>query len=143
MNFKAWSLSLLVLLVGLNARSEESSLREHMSSMGVIMDKIWAQTNDPADWPVAANKVQDLRQHLVKAIAFLPPKINDLEGSELRLATVLFHQYMARAIWLTASIEKALLEGQIDPNKEGAEREVHDLLRELSVVVGKGHGQFR
>ena len=125
------------------ATGAEMNLRERMVAMSYLLDAIWVDASTPDTYPQAAKKVAELREHLVHSIALLPNRIHAMEPRYRAAAVVEYHQLMARTIHLTASLEQALVKADFDPVSGSRVHDVHNYLREISIVVGKGHGRFR
>ncbi len=122
---------------------EPETVRSHMTRMGVLLDEIWSLSATPDLYPQAADKVSELRGHLVKVISLLPPKVEAMEPKQRRLATIEFHQFVARVIFLTSSLENALLGVGTPTSGQSFERDVENLMREISTAVGNAHIKFR
>lgn len=121
----------------------EPTLRDHMYALGYIMDEIWVKAANSADYPAAADKVKEMRGHLVKAIALVPNKITTLPPAQQRLATIEFQQYMARVIFLGGTLEETFLRSDIQPVGLNREQDIKNLLSEISTAVARAHAKFR
>ncbi len=138
------SVLVLFLLAGsVSASGATPTLREHMTAMGYILDAVWVASAEQKTYATAADKTAELRDHLTKAIAILPSSIENLNPNQRRAAVIEYHQLMARTIHLSGTLEQTLLNPDIDPISGSRQRDVQNLLREISVVVGRGHGRFR
>lgn len=122
---------------------EPETVRSHMTKMGVLLDEIWSLSATPDLYPQAADKVSELRGHLIKVIALLPPKVEAMEPKQRRLSTIEYHQFVARVIFLSSSLENALLGVGTPTSGESFERDVQNLMREISTAVGNAHIKFR
>ena len=122
--------------------SDGATIKAHMGQMGILLDEIWSLSANKADFPAAADKTSELRGHLIQVIGLLPPKVAAMEASERRLRTIEFQQFAARVIYLTANLENAFL-GAGTPTSETFDKDVENLLREISTAVGRAHGKFR
>lgn len=136
-------LSIAILLSGWGVGAAELSLREHMQAMGYLLDAIWVDSADVKTYPQAADKTAELRDHLTKVISLVPGKIQGMQIKQKRAALIDFHQLVARTIYLSATLEQTLSQPDLDPVSGSRERDVQNLLKEISVVVGRGHGRYR
>jgi hypothetical protein len=120
----------------------QTTLRGHMAAMSYILDEVWAKAADPKDYPLAADKVRELRGHLAASIGYKPPKLETLPTTERRLAEIEYHQISARVIFLLGTLEQTLLKETVTqgPSRETA---IRQLLSEISTAIGRGHGKFR
>lgn len=125
------------------AQAAPKTLKEHMTAMGYILDSVWVAANDPQTYSVAADKSAELREHLTQAIALTPHSISTMEPRQRRAAIIDYHQLMARTIHLAASLEQAFNSSGPDPVSGSRQQDIQNLLREISVVVGRGHGRYR
>lgn len=132
-----------LLSLSLSAHASPMTLKEHMAAMGYILDAIWVSANEPRTYPEAADRTAELREHLVQAIAITPNGIAAMEPKQKRAAVIDYHQLMARTIHLTASLEQAFSSAGPDPVSGSRQQDIQNLLREISVVVGRGHGRYR
>ncbi|MGE4132548.1 MAG: hypothetical protein AB7F86_12970 [Bdellovibrionales bacterium] len=144
------SLFITVALLGISVstatRAQEvpSTLKNHMYQMGYLMDEIWVKATDPTKHVEAAEKVSELRGHLTKAIGLMPPKVQAMTNKvDQRLAMIEYHQLLSRVIYLSASLENTLLRPNLEPTSQSKEKDIQNLLKEISVIVGRGHAKFR
>lgn len=122
----------------------EMTLREHMYAMGYLIDEVFALSDQPENYVTVAEKTRELRGHLTKSVALLPENFTSLSDIERNSSTVEYHQMMARAIYLTASLEETLLASEHAQFQSGSKKEdVQNLLYEINVLIGKAHGRFR
>lgn len=134
---------LLLALTVQFAAAEDLSLKQHMTSMGFIMDEIWVKAANPADYPACADKVSALRGHLVQTIGLTPSRIAPLHPNDKTLAMIDYHQTMARVIYQLAALEMVLRKPETLVDSQDRVREVHRLLSDVSATVGTAHGKFR
>jgi hypothetical protein len=126
------------------ALEQSADLREHMLAMGYLLDEIFARSDNPNDYKDAADKTRELRTHLTYAIAKIPITIERLPENQKDQAMIEYHQYLARAIYLTATLEQTLRGGEHAHIESGSvEEDIKNLLHEINVVVGEAHGKFR
>ncbi len=122
----------------------ELSLREHMQAMAMLLDEVFARSNSNEDFAEAAVKVRELRSHLVRAIAQEPGKAMSLTDPERFAMMAEFHQYLSRVIYLSCSLEQALVGGDTYfPESGSRQDDIRNILHDISVVVGKAHQKFR
>ncbi len=133
----------ILLSMSISAPAAPPTLKEHMAAMGYILDSIWVAANDQQTYQTAADKTAELREHLTQAIALTPNSIATMEPRQRRTAVIDYHQLMARTIHLTASLEQAFSQSGPDPVSGSRQQDIQNLLREISVVVGRGHGRYR
>jgi hypothetical protein len=143
MKSKILALAFIAFLIPQVQATEPLTLRQHMTAMGYLLDEVWVSVGTPPDYTKAADKVNELRGHLVQVIGLLPPKIEIMQPTEKRLATIEFHQFAARVIYLTATLENTLLKPDLSPISQSRDRDIANVLHEISSAVGSAHGKFR
>lgn len=136
-------LAVVALSFSLSTQAAELTLREHMAAMVYILDSIWLSTTDAANYPKAADKTAEMREHLTQAIGLKPGKLQSLNPTQRRQAVIEYHQLMAQIIHLSATLERTLAAPDLDPVSGSRQRDVQNLLREISVVIARGHEKFR
>ncbi len=143
MKFFILSFAALTIYSSVGQAEEPLTLRQHMTAMGYILDEVWVKSAKPEDYLEAADKVRDLRAHLVQAISLVPGKFASLSPTQQRIGIIEYHQFAARVIFLSGTLETALLGRNVDPIGPTREQAIQNLLREISVIVGQAHGKFR
>jgi hypothetical protein len=136
-------IALLMLFVPKSFADTPLSLRQHMAAMGYILDEVWVKTANPSEYLYAADKVREMRGHLVASIDLFPSKFSTLNPFERRLAEIEYHHFMARVIYLSSTLESTLLKPNMQPVGPSRESDIKQLLGEISTAVGRAHGKFR
>jgi len=143
---KILALAFVLAFAAMPVKSEQPqlSLREHMRAMGYQLDEIFARSQEPLKYSEAAVKTRELRGQLVKAIALIPSKFETLREREKNAAIAEYHQFTARVIYLSATLEQTfLLPDDLQTASGSREKDIRNLLHEINVVVGKAHSKFR
>ncbi len=143
MKFFILSFAALTFFSSVGQAEEPLTLRQRMTAMGYILDEVWVHSAKSEDYLLAADKVRDLRAHLVQAIGLLPGKFAGLTPAQQRIGTIEYHQLAARVIFLSGTLELAFMGRDFDPIGPTRELAIQNLLREISVIVGQAHGKFR
>jgi len=125
-------------------------LRYHMceasydfDDLKVKVNEIFSDQNNEAKWAAAALSASRVRAQMIAAIAFVPAKVATLRGSERALSLADFHQQVARVVYKLADLERRLIIRDFQPESGSRQRDIVNLLNEIDVIVGRGHGKYR
>ena len=120
------------------------TLGQHMRAMGYLLDEVFARSEKSVEYLEAADKVRELRDHLVDSIALRPAKFAQMNEAQRNAALIEYHQLMARVIYLTATLEHTLTVGNdLEAESGSRKKDIINLLHEINVLAGKAHRMFR
>lgn len=112
------------------------SLGEHLAVAENLLDDIRDKAELEESYPEAAALTRHLRSHLVDSIGLTPEKFLTQPERSRHRAMVGYHQIMARAIYLTASLERALNGGQeFWPESASRNDDIRNLMGEVEKIV--------
>lgn len=119
-------------------------LIEHMREMSILVDRIYAGYEDPAQTKDMINLLQHVRMHLAAALTMTPRKLEALSEPQLSIQKMEFQSYLTEVIRLTLVLERQY---RTLPEREDQEfmhrREIADTLSRLNRMIGLGHQRFR
>lgn len=126
------------------AHAQDSAFSDRMHKIYFNFRQAKAESHSETLYPWAASRVRTLRSEAIKTIALTPKKINSYKELERRREMLVFHQTMARLIYLSASLEDAFTAGD-DYVSESISREmdIKNLFHEIENLMDFAHSRFR
>lgn len=126
------------------AQAQESGFSDQMHQIYFNFRQAKAESHSETFYPWAAGRVRILRAAAINAIALTPEKVKSYKELERRREMLVFHQTMARLIYMSASLEDAFTAGdEYEATSVSREMDIENLFFEIEKLMNDAHARFR
>ena len=134
----------VLLALGHPALAQKSGFADRMHNIYFNFRQAKAESHSETFYPWAAGRVRTLRAEAIKTIALTPEKVNSFNELERRREMLVFHQTMARLIYLSASLEDAFTAGdEYESVSASRAMDIENLFHEMENLMNFAHSRFR